>query len=368
MSNIRLLISKEKNEWKSLSYIREEQIRFFRKNFSAILDSEFTKTSNYNFKKDEVWVAPIGSVNKKLFKWLETIKRKNIKRPPILFYWNSEGAKMGYRIWKYISLFQSNDQWVVNCESEKKILNYLYPYNKRTHVIHLPINEDLFSKPKNKDKKKIRNRLGLPEKSPLLLYSGRISEQKNVEIILDLMKNETHWKLILCGDIDDISFPHLSSKLKKESAFKKRIIKKIEKLKIQKKVYYYKHQEQRELSHIMLACDAQVSFSNHYGEDFGYSIAQGLGAGLKTLVSSWGGHNNWKSKFPGTVSYNRNIVRKTKDILNIAKSRNNKKIKINENLNFFWIKKIYNSKRMDNELFKNEKDEFYRYIVKCYQK
>lgn len=124
-----------------------------------------------------------------------------------------------------------------------------------------------------------------------LIYSGRLSIQKNILEILNafLKAVELNPKLHLhiAGSFDEIGF-HLHGRSIDLDAFEADFLKKIESSK--EHITYHGLLGQEELSQLNARCDYVLSASTYHDEDFGISVAQSLGQGLTPLLSDWGGH------------------------------------------------------------------------------
>jgi glycosyltransferase involved in cell wall biosynthesis len=287
--------------WPSVSTIFPEFIR--------LLESIFPKIEKYDPlsekhlpKKSDLWIFPSGTVQSYTLNWLRACYPNPQSRPPAIFLIGGEGAKLAYHLFHYRALFRPDDQWVVACEAEKALLEDFFPENGRTHVMYHPVASQFRPAKNGKAKQQLRKALGLPGREPLMLYAGRLSQQKNLLPLFELLQLTPKLKLIICGDVDTVGVPHLQGA--KPQHVPSAMIDQIRRLGLSKRVEFRPFLSQNDLRAMMQACDYQVSLSAHYGEDFGYSIAQGLCTGLKTILSNWGGHRNWMELHEkGHVSY-----------------------------------------------------------------
>jgi glycosyltransferase involved in cell wall biosynthesis len=287
--------------WPSVSTIFPEFIR--------LLESIFPRMQRYDLlsetklpKKSDVWIFPSGSVQSYTLNWLRAHFPEPLSRPPAIFLLGGEGAKLGYHLFHYRNIFRPDDQWVVACDAEKVLLDEFFPDNGRTHVMYHPVASQFRPAKNAKAKQELRKTLGLPSRAPLMLYAGRLSQQKNILSLVELLSFAPKIKLIVCGDVDTVGASHLQGA--KPQHVPSAVIDQIRRLGMSKRVEFRPFLSQTDLRAMMQACDYQVSLSAHYGEDFGYSIAQGLCTGLKTVLSDWGGHLNWRELADaGHVSY-----------------------------------------------------------------
>jgi glycosyltransferase involved in cell wall biosynthesis len=278
--------------WPSVSIILPEFIR--------LLEGLFPKLQRYDFltekhlpKKSDVWIFPAGSVQTFALNWMSACFPNPMERPPAIFLLGGEGAKLGYHLFHYRKLFRPDDQWIVACDAEKKLLEDFFPGNDRTHVMYHPVAAQFRPAASAQAKQELRRKLGFSAQDKLMIYAGRLSQQKNLIPLIDVIQNTPKLQLVICGDTDSVGVPHLQGA--KPQHVPSALIERIRRAGVSSRVQFRPFQSQPELRAIMQACDYQISLSAHYGEDFGYSIAQGLCAGLKTLLSDWGGHRNWLS-------------------------------------------------------------------------
>ncbi len=290
---VTLILTSSAATWPSVSTILPELLTGIQDLINNIktwnvLDHRVTAK---RFEKDDFWIFPIGSVQMPILNWLSRSYKVPGDRPPAIFYLNGEGAKLAYHLWHFRKVFRPEDLWVVSCEAEKKLIDHWFPGNRRTVVAYYPVAREFRPSQSLEEKLKLRRKLNLPAREKILLYAGRISQQKNIIELFNLLQTQKKMKLLICGDIDSLGIPHLERAHRMHLAHL--LMTEIGRRQISHRVEFRPYQSQIELQKIMRACDFQVSLSAHYGEDFGYSILQGLASGLKTILSRWGGHQNW---------------------------------------------------------------------------
>jgi glycosyltransferase involved in cell wall biosynthesis len=247
--------------------------------------------------KDDIWIVPVGMVHSHLMKWLRDNFKTAYQRPRIIFFLGGEGAKLCYNLFFHKDIFRVDDEWIVSSHVEKNLLDHYFPANNRTHVLFYPVSKKFVPLKSSAEKMALRKKLNLPltKSKSLLLYAGRISVQKNIFALLDLLEKNPELYLIICGDVDTLGLPHFDSDTKINLPIL--IVEEISKRKLGDRIEFKNFLSQDELKKIMQSCDYQISLSAHYGEDFGYSIAQGLACGLRSVLTYWGGHINWKDFF-----------------------------------------------------------------------
>jgi glycosyltransferase involved in cell wall biosynthesis len=286
--------------WPSISIINPELIKILKQLLGTALEVDILQRSLS--VADDLWLFPTGTVQVPILKWLARSFPNPLNRPPAIFFFTGEGAKLGYHILHFGKYFRSDDQWVVSSQAEKRLLDYWFPDNNRTIVLHHPVSKEF--KPV-KDKAEyllLRKNLNISQNKKIMIYAGRISQQKNITFLLDLLEQDKKLNLMVCGDVDMVGVPHIDNA--NRAHVSSELITEIGQRGLSSRIEFRPFQSQLELSKLMRASDYQVSLSSHYGEDFGYSIAQGLSCGLRSVLSHWGGHLNWRHlALKGQVTY-----------------------------------------------------------------
>lgn len=161
----------------------------------------------------------------------------------------------------------------------------------RAERISFPIlKEDMFPLTAG-ERKRFRRELGLAPSHQLLVYAGRVTPQKNVLALLHLMARmrKTHpgLRLFVLGNVEDEYSPYAGLVTKME--FGRTLWETIKNLDLADVVTFKGHVNRALLQKYLASCDAHISLSTYFTEDFGYSIAEGLACGAPTVVSAWGG-------------------------------------------------------------------------------
>jgi len=199
-------------------------------------------------------------------------------------------------------VLSSNDRFVTNCSVEKKLAELAFHHSSRVMAIPLPVSE-IFKPVSKEERLSFKESLGLSPNDLFILYAGRISAQKNVHGLLStfslFLKNHKNAKLFILGPHDDIGLPHFGQA--RNTRYANEICTLITDLKIDRSVVFRGEVTQEELTKYLSACDVNITLSLHSGEDFGYSIAQGLACGAPTIVSGWGGGIDFSGPTGGAI-------------------------------------------------------------------
>lgn len=185
----------------------------------------------------------------------------------------------------------------------------------------------------------------IPEKKKQILYYGRISPEKNIELLLwafsELIRDEkfSDYKLIIVGD--------------GESFYKRTLEKLTENLGIQNNVFWKKSMPQNEIVQLISESMLTVQPAKWY-ETFGLTVVESLLAGTPCLASDIGAVGETAKQFGGyifTANNRDSLIEAAKTILN----------NYPEELNRFFEKRqcVIDAIREKNILYKNRLLEIY---------
>jgi glycosyltransferase involved in cell wall biosynthesis len=192
--------------WPSISYIQPVLLKAI---LAAFPKAKIVDLLDKNLKpslEDDLWIFLPGSVQIPTLQWLSKNSNNPMSRPRSLFFLNAEAAKLCIQLFHFRHLFREDDVWSVTCAAEKKLIDRWFPGNSNTVLNYYPVDTATFFP----TKKSFRKKFGLPEDKQLILYSGRLSLQKNISFVLDFILRFPKLHLVLCGDIDSLGVPHIA--------------------------------------------------------------------------------------------------------------------------------------------------------------
>lgn len=195
--------------------------------------------------------------------------------------------RMGNDRFKIIAASKMHQQVITNLfQDPSSVVHTPFPYRK----IDAFFDEHV--------RRKSREVLGLEQNEIVLLYAGRISFQKNVHQLINLFNQykasipTKTFKLIICGEIDDLN-PYTDEAGQQLGLARKLFLIEIERS--GPDVKYLGQLDHADLVNLYHAVDGFVSLSTHFGEDYGFAVAEALGYGLPCFLSRWGGYKDFAS-------------------------------------------------------------------------
>jgi glycosyltransferase involved in cell wall biosynthesis len=188
-----------------------------------------------------------------------------------------------------------NERCTFLCASPRHsrlIAGFLRKAESSIRLLPFPVNTRQFFHDE-KLRKAWREKLRVPNGTRVLLYSGRISLQKNVTQLIEafaaLPQNGRNTILLLAGAEDDLDAPPFGIH-HAAGTYGTKVRQLIER---QKNVRWLGSVPSRSMNALYNAADAFVSLSLHHDEDYGMAVAEAQCTGLPCLLTDWGGFSSF---------------------------------------------------------------------------
>jgi len=193
-------------------------------------------------------------------------------------------------------------KWICASRRQAKLVSSLMIKEENAGVFncHFPVDVEYFNY-NPKFELGWRKTLGINENDFVILYTGRLSLQKNIISMLKLyfkfaLKCKKIPYLLLAGNFDDLGAPFFGVHSTDGYYFQtcQQLLEMFPK-NISKKIIFLGGLDSNSLRGIYHESDVFLSLSLHHDEDYGMSPAEALCCGMPVILSDWGGYDsfNW---------------------------------------------------------------------------
>jgi glycosyltransferase involved in cell wall biosynthesis len=230
-------------------------------------------------------------------------------------------------IWKYLSWFYNRCDCVIAPTEEVKRELKRHGLKKEIHVIP----SGMRIRKKRHSKNKLREKYGFQKNDKILLHVGRIGKEKNIELILKVMKKilkKTNAKLLITSD----------------GPYKTFLEEKMKKLGLGKNVVFTGYVSKKKLSELYTLSDIFIMASNT--ETQGMVLLEALNHGLPLVVVKAPVTGTFVKENGVGIVAKKNLTDLSKAILKILNMEKNEKRKLQKNarktLEKYDIRKLAN--------------------------
>ncbi|MGZ3688908.1 MAG: glycosyltransferase family 4 protein [Bdellovibrionota bacterium] len=188
------------------------------------------------------------------------------------------------------------------CASPKQaqlISQLLHQPRERISVVRFPVDDRTF-RYSAEERLRWRRKLKVADGERLLLYSGRLSLQKNTTALLEevakfISSERRPTRLLLVGTFDDIGSHVHGIQFPRGFYFPfwNEVFEGLPR-KARERIAYLGDFDQAELCGLYSAADLLVSLSVHHDEDYGMAPAEALCTGLRAVLTDWGGYSSFE--------------------------------------------------------------------------
>ncbi len=214
------------------------------------------------------------------------------------------------------ALFGKKVTWVSASTSFQKLIKRTVKEPASVTVMPFPLNLESFHFSKEL-RRNIRDELSLKNEDKLFLYTGRISAQKNIHLLIEefnrwQLKNP-HFHLALIGPLDHFESPTFFEKSYRPGEYYFELSTLLAKLK-NKNIQFIQRLDHKKLNAYYNAADLFLSYSLYHDEDYGYSPLEALATGCPCLLTKWCGFLD-TLKLAKNFSAGKNVFWENKELL-----------------------------------------------------
>lgn len=282
----------------------------------------FCEKFNYNYHLLNVDTAPLSNdlksilisdlivvtcFNTKIAQYIKIIREQLNIDTRLFFYLHGLATVALWPLHRFhiLHLLRSNDLFIATCEGDIKCMKLAF---ENGNTIKIPFTID--------------NHLLLEDFSIRdcpLVYIGRISPQKNIELLIKTyslldQKIKLQHPLIIYGSEDHLGFPNLGI-LENNYLSKLKIL--INELDLENYIFLRGFVDRIQIQEELGSNFVFISPSTHSDENFGMSCLRSLLAGATCVLSAWGGHLEFKKHFPDQIYYIKTQINSTGTQINL---------------------------------------------------
>jgi glycosyltransferase involved in cell wall biosynthesis len=312
---VALILKDEVSSWKSCQLITSNLHEIYRSGFAESDVKEFRVSKNYNHYLSQKTAHELKEWRADTIVWMDHQPNAALLlRALDDLYLESPEAKPIFVIhlfgdfvldclgWESVkvSLQRYPVHFIVASDRQKQLVESFFSGSGPIVSVNpFPVNGDTFNMNNYQlNRESLRSEFGIAPEDKILLYTGRISYQKNVELLVNMFKTlepilpgKVH--LWIAGTWDDILVPY-SGKIGTSGSFYSQFSKTIKKIS-QSNIKFLGHLDEEQLVRFYQTSDLFVSFSTYNDEDYGMSVAEALMCGLPCVLSNWGGFSSFKN-------------------------------------------------------------------------
>jgi glycosyltransferase involved in cell wall biosynthesis len=224
------------------------------------------------------------------------------KLPPVLVHVYGDFTYFSDEWYKLTDQFKGHPiKFVVASAAQRRLVSFFLEEGHGPDYVKqylFPVNEgDYYFDPAARAELRARHEVGPEER--VVLYAGRVSLQKNVDLLIREFRHLSQaspapLRLWIAGAFDDVGAVFMGAKNYEGFMFSK-----IQKLlsgfpeDVRSRITLLGQQDKASLRRLKSAADVFVSLSLYHDEDYGMSPAEALACGLPAVLTDWGGYGSF---------------------------------------------------------------------------
>jgi glycosyltransferase involved in cell wall biosynthesis len=228
----------------------------------------------------------VGRIDEKVLIAREQFER----RPPLIGFLMGTMSRGAADMANWSRYLRTTDIIVGNCDGDVEITRKFFT-NAQIRKLPFSFDESLFWPADEQQREAIRAELRFKPSDKILLYSGRITLEKNVHTLLKIfgvlqdLVPDLH--LVIAGDPYVIQFQAMGVYPLSSTGT---LMKLMNELRIKKEqVHFIGSRNSAQLRDLYAMADVVVNLTLHHDENFGLAQVEALACGTPVVGTSWGG-------------------------------------------------------------------------------
>lgn len=195
-----------------------------------------------------------------------------------------------FRFREHVPLLTTDDVLIVNCEADREICRNFFG-DADIPIVPLAYDDRSFHPLDEAERSAVRADLGFGDGARMLLYSGRVVPEKNLQSVLRvfsvLLHDAPDLRLVLAGQIESLPFTEFGVT---PTNFARTLALAGQRLGIpEDRVLCTGPVPPAELRELYGAADVCINLTLHHDENFGLAQVEAMACGTPVVGSMWGG-------------------------------------------------------------------------------
>jgi glycosyltransferase involved in cell wall biosynthesis len=212
------------------------------------------------------------------------------RRPPVIGFLMGTMSRGAAEMANWCRYLRSTDIIVGNCDGDCEITSKFFT-NSQIRKLPFSFDESTFCPVDEQRREAIRAELQFKPTDKILLYSGRITLEKNLHTLLRIFSTlqdfVTDLHLVIAGDAHTIPFRTMGVHPLSSVATSMKVM---NELRIKKKqVHFIGSRRSTQLRDLYAMADLLVNLTLHHDENFGFAQVEAMACGTPVVGTGWGG-------------------------------------------------------------------------------
>ena len=212
------------------------------------------------------------------------------KNMPFLYFLHGMMPRGAFQMNHLVRHLRSNDIFVANSEADREIAANFFP-NAQIRVVPFAFDETAFFPMGEDETRAVREEFGLGPDDKVLVYSGRMTLEKNLHTLLKVFavvqREVPNSHLVIAGDALNVPFDEFGLQPVNLSRTLTRLVTKLEIP--EGRVHFLGRVGAERLRQLYNVADVMVNLTLHHDENFGLAQVEAMACGAPVVGTNWGG-------------------------------------------------------------------------------